>query len=124
MHFFRILLDDEGEDAAPGTLLPAVQEELCDLAEVPPRLPPGHVRDLLTAAGAAATGQEVVRLETTGRSHVFAPAGAVGEKKRQQSRARRSAERVPKDGASVVFVFVLCCAVLCCVVSRRVVLCG
>ena len=55
--------DDQGEDASSGTRVPPVQEEFRDLASIPPRVSPVHIRAFRGAAGAAATGQGMVRAE-------------------------------------------------------------
>ena len=49
------------------------------MASVPPGLPPGPVRAVLSAAGASAAGPRLVRLEASRRRHVVQTAVAVGK---------------------------------------------
>lgn len=60
---FFVCADDQGEDASSGTRVPPVQEEFRHLASVSPRVSPVHVRALCGTAGAAASGQGMVRAE-------------------------------------------------------------
>lgn len=73
-----LLADDQGEDAPQCSRLPALQEKLGHVASISPGVPRHDRGALLSAARAAATRQELVRLEAPRRRHVFPPFATLG----------------------------------------------